>query len=98
MEIISIKLSQNEQYLAVLSGKNVIKQVEELHQLTLYKVNSMKNFELLKIIPLDETLSDISQSFYFFEKEQDKCLILTNMEGMIKFNFMTNQKSSLYKY
>ena len=38
MEILSIKLCPKQEYLAVLSGKNLIKEIEELHQLHVYKL------------------------------------------------------------
>lgn len=36
VEIITIQLSKDEKFLAVLSGKNVIKEIEELHQLHVF--------------------------------------------------------------
>ena len=39
MEILSIKISPNEKFLAVLGGKNLIKEIEEVHSLHIFKIN-----------------------------------------------------------
>lgn len=36
IEIIKLRISTNEKYLAVLSGKNLVKELEEIHSLHVY--------------------------------------------------------------
>ena len=38
IEIINIQISQKARYLAVLSGKNMVKQIEEMHSLHVFKI------------------------------------------------------------
>ena len=38
IEIINIQISQKARYLAVLSGKNLVKQIEEMHSLHIFKI------------------------------------------------------------
>ena len=43
IEILTIKVSPNEELLAILAGKNLIKEIEELHQLFIYKLSPEEN-------------------------------------------------------
>jgi len=39
IEIMRFEVSQNQELLAVLAGKNLIKEEEELHQIFIYKID-----------------------------------------------------------
>ena len=36
IEVLKLKISKNEKYMAVLSGKNLVKEMEEIHSLHVY--------------------------------------------------------------
>lgn len=66
MEIITSKTSQDESLLAVLVGKNLIKAVEEMHQLFIYKLSDKEDdFALLHRIDLPEKHRFLSKAFAF---------------------------------
>ena len=43
IEILNIKISPNEKYLAVLGGKQLIKDIEEVHSLHIFEMNEEGN-------------------------------------------------------
>jgi hypothetical protein len=53
MEIISIKVSRCQCYLAVITGRNLIKGIEELHQVFIYLVSGRKQYDLIYQHDLD---------------------------------------------
>jgi hypothetical protein len=66
MEILSIKLSPNEQYLAVLGGKNLIKEIEEVHSLHIFKINNEgTDYDMLYQRNLPEIFRSFSVTFEF---------------------------------
>lgn len=91
MEILNIKVSPNEKYLAVLGGKNLIKGIEELWELHIYLLTSGSAFKHVKSIDLPEEFRSFSVSFEYMEKDQDSTLIFTDVNGIMKYNFMKEQ-------
>lgn len=63
--IINIVISKNESFLGILSGKILPKQIEEIHQLHVYKVNSSTEVEMYKMINLSPEYRQVSKSFDF---------------------------------
>lgn len=47
MEILSMKVSRCESMVALIAGKNLIKEQEELHQILVYKINSNTDYSLI---------------------------------------------------
>jgi hypothetical protein len=66
IEILSIKISPNEEYLAVLGGKNLIKEIEEVHSLHIFKMNSDgTDYDLMKEIHFPDEFRSFSVTFEF---------------------------------
>lgn len=47
IEIIELQISSDHNYIAVVGGKILAKEIEEIHQLMVFKVNSNRDFELV---------------------------------------------------
>jgi hypothetical protein len=91
MEILNIKVSPNEKYLAVLAGKNLIKGIEELWELHIYNLTSGNGFKHIKSIDLPEEFRSFSVSFEYMEKDQETTLIFTDVNGIMKYNYLKEQ-------
>jgi len=71
IEIITIKVSPNEELLAILAGKNLIKEIEELHQLFIYRLSPEENDYTLRFkIDLKVEHRFFSKSFEFVNDNQ----------------------------
>jgi hypothetical protein len=99
MEILNIKISPNEKYLAVLCGKNLIKEIEEVHSLHIFKMNDSGNdYTLLEARELDERFREFSVTFEFKKDKQDECVIFTNLNQIMTYNFVTNVLENLFDF
>jgi len=99
MEILNIKISPNEKYLAVLCGKNLIKEIEEVHSLHIFKMNDSGNdYSLLKVRELDERFREFSVTFEFKKDKQDESVIFTNLNQIMTYNFVTNELENMFDF
>jgi len=78
IEILNIKISNNEKYLAVLAGKNLIKSIEELHSLHIYEIKSNSTFNLISSIELPEEFRYFAVNFDFCKKNPQSTVIFAS--------------------
>jgi hypothetical protein len=82
IEVLTIKVSPNEELLGVIAGKNLIKEEEELHQIFIYRLTATDgiedNFKLLFKFDLPDEYRYFSRAFEFNCKAQESELFLTN--------------------
>jgi len=52
-------------YLAVLSGKLLPKEIEEIHYLHVYQIHSARQLELINEIKVPDKYNSVSKSFEF---------------------------------
>jgi hypothetical protein len=67
-----MNISRDNTILAVISGKNMIKGEEELHQILVYKINSKNDFTLIRAHNLAEKYRTFSKTFDFCYRRMDK--------------------------
>lgn len=84
--------------MAVLAGKNLIKEQEELHQIIIYEILSNSEFHEIKVKNLPEQFREYSKTFEFFEKESDMCLLLISRSNIVKYNYITDKISTIYNF
>ena len=66
IEILWITVSRDEQLLGVISGKNCIKEIEEIYSLHVYKFDKTKDeFQLMAERHLNEEFRDFCVQFEF---------------------------------
>lgn len=104
MEIVTIKISQNQNYLAVVVGKFLVKGVKQLWQLMVYSIHSEDEFKLISKHHPEHMLPDqfryYSKSIEFCEDSQHQHLLLTNRSNIVKFDYTQPKEniSVLYKF
>jgi len=100
IEILSIQMSSDEKYIAVLAGKNLIKEIEEIHELLVYDISSENmEFKLVQKIELPSEFKFISRNFYFYnncDKMQE--LLFVDKAKIMKYNYMTQTCVTLYQF
>lgn len=94
-EILSLKVSRNQQFFAVIAGKNMIKGEEELRQILVYEIVSMKEFKLVKNEVLDEEYYSFSKTFDFCYRESpdgdENSLLILSREMIVRFDYMREE-------
>lgn len=98
IEILNIKVSPNENFLAVLAGKNLIKGIEELWELHIYKLTDDGGFQHITSIMLPEEFRSFSVSFEYKQTNQDTTLIFTDVNGIMHYNFMKEELKVMYAF
>ena len=101
IEILNFKVSHNEKYIAVLCGKNLIKEIEELHELFIYEVNDIGDkYTLIKEIKLPEEFRYFSVAFEFdkSDKESESTLVMIDTDKIMKYNYMLEKLEVLFKF
>ena len=99
IEILSIKISPNEEYLAVLGGKNLIKEIEEVYSLHIFKMNSDgTDYDLMKEIHFSDEFRSFSVTFEFCKKKQDEAVIFTDLSRILRFNFNSQNLETIYSF
>jgi hypothetical protein len=99
MEIIRILVSPNQQRLAVLSGRNLAKNIEEIHQLFIYLINPQTNqWDLLYNNDLPEQFRYFSKSFHFANEFEEEEIIFLDVEKIMHYNFKTRNIHLLFKF
>lgn len=63
MEILSMKVSECQNYVAFIAGKNLIKEQEELYQILIYQINSRTQFDFIFELKLNEEYRNYSKTF-----------------------------------
>ena len=103
IEIINILVSPKGRFLAVLSGKNLVKQIEEMHSLHIFKIGlnaetRRTSFQLIKEQQLPERLRLISKNFAFDLKNEGSELLLIDNKMIMRYNYLTGQEHVLYRF
>ena len=99
MEILNIKISPNEKYLAVLGGKQLIKEIEEVHSLHIFELTQEGNdFTLLFERNLPEEFRSFAVQFQFKTDEQNDSVIFTNLGKIMKYNFRNDKLETLFDF
>lgn len=65
MEILSMRMSRCEEFIAIVGGKNLIKEEEELHQILIYKINTKRDFTKIVDFEFPEEYRSYSRAFEF---------------------------------
>lgn len=98
-----MKVSRCQNYVAILTGKNLVKEIEELHQLIVYKINNQKDFELISkhsenhLLP--EEFAEYSKGIEFSNEEEHCKILMSNNERIIKFDYTKpNSIEEVYKF
>jgi len=82
-EIINIKVSYNEEFLGVLSGKLLPKGIEKIEFLHIYKITSCLQIDLIKEIKIPKEYSNVSKSFDFLKNKKNQILFLSKSNVII---------------
>ena len=101
-EIISMIRSQSDDYLAVISGKNLIMNMQKPNQLFIFKrirnmnTAEMDTFEQIKRIRLRDNpeFNDICMDFHFKHTKNNKdpnTMIFAKQDKIIEFNYETEE-------
>lgn len=105
MEILSIKLSRDQQYIAAMAGYILIKEIEEIHQILVYKINSINEMELVADVYLDDKYKYCSKTFDFcYRKDvvgaEGKSLLLLDKSQIFCLKYMEteNNITTIYKF
>jgi len=98
IEILTIVVSKDESMLAVLTGKNLIKEIEELHQIFIYKIEPDLSFELLFKKNLPEDYRFFSKTFDFCEKHHENSLYLVSHSRLVNYNFKEDKFEDVYVF
>ena len=94
----NIKVSPNENFLAVLAGKNLIKGIEELWELHIYNLTDDGGFQHITSIMLPEEFRSFSVSFEYMYTNQETTLIFTDVNGIMHYNFMKEELKVMYAF
>lgn len=110
IEILSLVVSQSEQYLGLFAGKNCIKEEEEIYQAFIYKiehgdVNNRKHspsgsnrFTLVAQIDLPPKYRKFSKTFSFFEEQIDQFILMIDQKGIYKYNYRDETDAMIYAF
>ena len=100
-QILSMALSDDEDYLALITGKNLIKNQQTPNQLFVYKLNAGK-FEFIKnqILKDNPELKGICMQFHFKIDKNGKdtnSLYFAQKNRIIEYQFQTNAVTPVYE-
>lgn len=105
IEIINIMISPKAKFLAILSGKNLVKSIEEMHFLHVYKIQydaysarSSASFQLVVEQELPSQLRLISKTFEFNIADEGRELMFIDSKKIIRYNYMTGAESVVYRF
>jgi len=99
IEILNIKVSNDEKYLAVLSGKNLIKSIEELHSLHIYEISpDGKDWTLKTGTDLPESFRYFSVTFIFSNSSPETTILFADVKGIMKYNYITQTLITQFKF
>ena len=92
IEIIGMKISRTQNYLAILTGKNLQKEVEEIHQIIVYKVLNETTFEIVSTFDgdqhrLPDEFRNYSKTLEFCNDEEHCKILMTNEKQIVKFDY-----------
>lgn len=92
MEILSMRITRCENFIAIIGGKNLIKEEEELHQILIYQINSKRNFTKIVDYELPEEFRSYSRAFEFCYRNdlpitEGKSLFLISANEIKAFDF-----------
>lgn len=102
-QVINMTVSHNEEYLAAISGTNVIMDQQQPNQLFIFKrkrafkEDEMDQFELIKQIRIRESFNLLKSTLSFYFKLPNKgktktdMLIFAERDRIFELNFLTNQ-------
>jgi hypothetical protein len=107
-EVIALSACQNEEYLGIISGKNLIMNEQKTNQLLIYRRRRCNNptlrddFEyqtrvVIKDIPI---FKQVSMNFHFKnQKGLDRdTVVFAKIDCVFSMNFITQQIIQIYKY
>lgn len=81
-----------------MAGKNLIKEIEEIHQLLIYEIKAECNFSLLKKVDLPEDYRSFSKITEFAHDKQDKAVLLIDRSRIVRYHFMEETAETIYKF
>jgi|DEB0MinimDraft_12_1074336.scaffolds.fasta_scaffold10104_4 hypothetical protein len=87
IEILSIKISKNEKFLAVLAGKNLIKSIEELHSLHIYEIKENGSYTILQNVDLPVAFRYFSVAFEFDKNEPHQAVLFADNNEIKRFDY-----------
>ena len=98
-----MQISPCENFLAVISGKNLIMKEQKANQLFVFKRHEGHNFNLHKRIVVKEIpiMNKVCMQFYFERTDKGKepnSLIFVKQDRIIKLNFDTDEISTTYEF
>lgn len=89
--------------MALIVGKIMVKEQEELHQVFVYSAKSKKEFELMYLQTLHKRFRFYSKRFDFcyikmkqFESAVGKSLMLMSRKDIVILDYTTNQFMAIY--
>ena len=105
IEIINIEISPKAKFLAILSGKNLVKSIEEMHFLHVYKIQydpytagCAASFQLVVEQELPEQFRLISKTFEFNIRDEGRELILIDNKKILRYNYMSGVDYVVYRF
>ena len=98
IEIIGFQKSTDEDYIAIISGKNLVMEEQEIMELLIYKVSD-NNYSIHKIINLEGSaiFENVSMDFSFDKNSKCK-LIFANKLQIFTFDYEREISESVYIY
>lgn len=103
LEILTFSISPDKELVAVLIGKNLIKQEEELHQLLVFQVNSFHIsstdlFEMKNNIRLSTHFRHYCKEFMFHPKSYEDEIVMVSKDKIVRLNFKTGAENDIYVF
>ena len=91
-EILTLKVSRDQQLFAVIAGKNMIKGEEELRQILVYQIISKNEFKMIVNHILDEKYYSYSKNFDFCYRDDNpegdgNALLILSRQEILRFDF-----------
>lgn len=96
--IINIAISQNDQYFSLLSGKILPKQIEEIHQLHVYKISKSLDIELISAINLPEQFRYVSKCFSFHKSCQEREILLFTRQCVYLYDYVCKSGKKVFNF
>ena len=89
IEILNIQADEIGEYMAILGGKQLIKDIEELHSLHIYLIDLEGNFELKQEFSIPENYRFMTTMFEFKKNHSDCTLIFCDKGSFLEVNYLT---------
>jgi WD40 repeat protein len=91
-EILSLKVSRDQRYFAMIAGKNMIKGLEELNQILVYEIISKTEFKMVCNHTLDEEYFSYSKNFDFCYRDDNpegdgNSLLILSRQKIKRFDY-----------